>query len=40
MYVKQPYNQNGKQSNYNNKSNHKYQSDKSTDDIIDAEIVL
>ena len=40
VYVKQPYNQNGKQSNYNNKSNHKYQSDKSADDIIDAEIVL
>ena len=31
VYIKQPYN--GKQSNYNNKSNHKYQSDKSADEF-------
>lgn len=39
VYVKQPYNKNGKQNNYNNKANYKYQKE-NTDDIIDAEIVL
>lgn len=36
--VKQPYNKNGNQSNYNNKANYKYQK-KNTDNIIDAEIL-
>ena len=36
VYVKQPYNKNGKQNNYNNKANYKYQKE-NTDDIIDAE---
>lgn len=42
VYVKQPYNKNGKQNNYNNKSNYKHQkdSDNSTGDVIDAEILL
>lgn len=39
VYVKQPYNKYGKQNNYNNKSNYKYQAN-TTDDVIDAEIVL
>lgn len=39
VYVKQPYNKNGKQNNYNNKANYTYQK-KDTDDVIDAEIVL
>ena len=39
VYVKQPYNKNGKQNNYNNKANYKYQTN-TADDIIDAEIVL
>ena len=37
VYVKQPY-KNGKQYNYNNKSNYKYQTN-TTDDVIDAEIL-
>lgn len=39
VYVKEPYNKNGKK-NYNNKAkaNYKYQK-KNTDDIIDAEIL-
>ncbi len=39
VYVKQPYNKTGKQNNYNNKSNYKYH-ENTTDDVIDAEIVL
>ena len=39
VYVKQPYNKNGKKNNYNKKSNYKYQKE-NTDDVIDAEIVL
>lgn len=39
VYVKQPYNQNGKKNNYNKKSNYQYQAN-ATDDVIDAEIVL
>lgn len=38
VYVKQPYNKNGKQNNYNNKANYTYQK-KDTDDVIDAEIL-
>lgn len=38
VYVKEPYNKNGKKNNYNNKSNYKNQGN-TTDDIIDAEIL-